>query len=292
MKIKILTLLALVAIKSVAQEKPFELEKKWSVSGFEVPESVSYDAKNKALYVSNIKGGMGEKDGNGYISKLGLDGKIISKKWITGLNAPKGMGLYNGKLYVADITQIVEIDIKNSKIINRYDAPEATFLNDISIDSEGNVFASNTFGENFMIYKLSKGKVSIWLKDKSLNMPNGLLVSGDNLYLGTWGEELNPKTFQTKVPGDLLKISLKTKKIEVVVKKVGNIDGVVKTIHGYLMSDYIAGKLVYVKDNENTSVDVITVESGAADIEFNKTHKVVYVPQMQAGRIDAYAIKK
>jgi len=47
---------------------------------FELPESVIYDSKNDVLYVSNITEHPFNKDGTGYISKIGLDGTIIKKK--------------------------------------------------------------------------------------------------------------------------------------------------------------------------------------------------------------------
>jgi len=51
-----------------------------------------------------------------------------------GTKWPKGMGIYNGLLYVADIDHVAVIDI-NTKSINKfYDFPEAQFLNDIAID--------------------------------------------------------------------------------------------------------------------------------------------------------------
>jgi len=45
-----------------------------------------------------------------------LNGSIIELNWIAGLNAPKGMAIYDNssgssKLYVSDITDLVEIDI-------------------------------------------------------------------------------------------------------------------------------------------------------------------------------------
>ena len=43
-------------------------------------------------------------------------GKMTEAEWITGLNAPKGMAVLNRKLYVTDIDQLIEIDIKEGKI--------------------------------------------------------------------------------------------------------------------------------------------------------------------------------
>ena len=80
----------------------------WKTEGFSNPESVVYDKTTDALYVSNVNGSAMEKDGNGFISKVALDGKILKLDWATGLNAPKGLAIYDGKLYTADIDTLVE----------------------------------------------------------------------------------------------------------------------------------------------------------------------------------------
>src|SRR5687768_14467011 len=64
-------------------------------------ESVLYDDAQDVLYVSNINGVPDGKDGNGFISKVSIDGKITEANWVKGMDAPKGLGLANGKLYVA-----------------------------------------------------------------------------------------------------------------------------------------------------------------------------------------------
>src|SRR5688572_12333575 len=104
-----------------------QLVRKWeSDTLFKVPESVLFDAANNVLYVANIDGtDPWGKDGNGSIGKLGTDGKIIAVEWIKGLNAPKGMGLYGGKLYVADLIDVVVIDIASGSIASSYSIKDA-----------------------------------------------------------------------------------------------------------------------------------------------------------------------
>src|SRR5215510_16348130 len=121
------------------------------------PESVVYAPKQDVLFVSNIEGKPDQKDQNGFISKVSpLNGSIVELNWITGLNAPKGMVVYdNGstsKLYVSDITDLVEIDIESGKIINRFNAPGSAFLNDVVSDDQGNIYVSDTITNT--IYKL------------------------------------------------------------------------------------------------------------------------------------------
>jgi DNA-binding beta-propeller fold protein YncE len=91
--------------------------------------------------LSNIDGKPDEKDGRGFISKISpVNGTIIELNWVTGLNAPKGMAVStdNSKLYVYDITDLVEINIANGQITNRSNAPGGAFLNDVVSDEQGN----------------------------------------------------------------------------------------------------------------------------------------------------------
>lgn len=81
------------------------------------PESVVYAPKHDILFVSNIDGKPDQKDQKGFISKVSLsNGSITELNWLTGLDAPKGMAIYNNsKLYVSDITDLVEIEIGMEK---------------------------------------------------------------------------------------------------------------------------------------------------------------------------------
>ena len=104
------------------------LQQLWVTEGFSNPESVIYDEANNVLYVSNVNGTPLNKDGNGFISKVSLDGKILKMDWVTGMDAPKGLAIHNGKLYAADIDTLIEIDITNAKIINAYTVNDAKFF--------------------------------------------------------------------------------------------------------------------------------------------------------------------
>ncbi|TGS80292.1 ATP/GTP-binding protein, partial [Mesorhizobium sp. M2D.F.Ca.ET.178.01.1.1] len=83
----------------------------WRAAGFDQPESALFDAANNRIVVSNIAGNPGEADGNGYLSVLSLDGKLVTRHWTDGMDAPKGMALSGGKLYVADITKVRVVDL-------------------------------------------------------------------------------------------------------------------------------------------------------------------------------------
>src|SRR5689334_5962124 len=150
------------------------------------PESAYYHAASNAIYVSSINGQILDKDGNGYISKLSLDGKVVSAKWVTGLNAPKGIRSVGNTLWVADIDEVVSIEIKTGVVKARVKVDGAQFLNDLATASDGTVYVSDS--NLSRIYAVKDGKSSVFVEGADVvEQPNGLLVDGDRLILGTIG---------------------------------------------------------------------------------------------------------
>ncbi|MEI9898847.1 MAG: hypothetical protein WDN31_00555 [Hyphomicrobium sp.] len=84
------------------------------------------------------------------------------------------MALSGGKLYASDIDKLVEIDPKSGTILAKYEAPGATFLNDVTVDAGGNVYVSDS--NTSTIWRLAGGKLEKWLEGPELKFPNGLKV--------------------------------------------------------------------------------------------------------------------
>ena len=105
----------------------------WTIGGLAQPESVALSADGRTLYIANVGGDGEARDGNGYISRATTGGKLVEKMWVTGLDAPKGAAVAGGRLYVSDIDKLVDIDIAAGKVVARYSAPGATFLNDVAV---------------------------------------------------------------------------------------------------------------------------------------------------------------
>ena len=263
------------------------LTKQWTVEGLEAPESAVYFKGH--YYVSNVAGQPAEKNGQGYISKVDLDGNMIEQKWITGFNAPKGLGIYKNQLFVADIDQIAVVDLLEGTITKTYQAEGATFLNDVEVGKDGSIYITDTFGGN-AIYQIRDGQISILIKDERLDYPNGLKIKGDDLYVASWGVVTNPETFGTDVPGKILRVNLSDKSITEVTKPTGNLDGLINYKNGFLTSDWIAGGILSV-DSEGKVNEVLDLNAGSADITYIRKQKVLLVPQMMDGTLVAYELK-
>lgn len=278
----------LLGIHTQASADTATPEKLWETEGFLNPESVVYDQQSDALYVSNVNGEATEKDGNGFISKVSLDGAILEKEWVSGLNAPKGLALYGNKLYTADIDTLVEIDIPSATITNRYQVSDAVFLNDVAASDSGEIFVSDMMKDR--IHSLKDGKFSIWLETPELLSPNGLHVDGGSLVVGAWG--VMTEGFSTQVPGHLKSVSLKDKAITSIGagSPVGNLDGVEAGPGGdYYVTDWMVGKLFHVDRNGHADL-MLTLEQGMADLEFIEEKNLIVLPMMLSNKLLAYKL--
>ncbi|MFN8207036.1 MAG: hypothetical protein U0T82_06455 [Bacteroidales bacterium] len=253
------------------------LTKVWtSPDGLKTPESVLFDQKRELLYVSNINGGHSDKDGNGFISRLSPEGKILSLEWVTGLNAPKGMGLWGDRLYVSDMNELVEIDVNTGKVLQKYEATDGLFLNDISCDINGKVYVSDMGDQK--IYRLWQGKLEVWLKDAKLENVNGLLVMNDYLLAG--------------VKDEILKINAATGAIEALAGNTGGIDGLVTDGRGnYLFSDWSGHvHFVYPGKPKIKLLDTTPDKVNAADIEYIIDKDILLVPTFSDNHVVAYRL--
>lgn len=243
------------------------LTKLWETpAGLKKPESVIHDPERALLYVSNVNGSPTEKDGNGFIAQVSLQGELVKTRWVTDLNAPKGMAIHDDKLYVADIDGLVEIGLASGKVSARYVADGAIFLNDVTAAVNGDVYVSDMMTDT--IYRLHQNNFKAWLTDKRLQAPNGLYAERDHLVVGSWG--IIREGFSTKTPGHLTQVSLSDKSIASLGngKPVGNLDGVEPDRQGnYYVTDWMAGKLFHIKPSGEFDV-LLELEQGTADHEY------------------------
>jgi DNA-binding beta-propeller fold protein YncE len=276
------------------QQNQIKINKVWETpDDLKNPESVLYALKQDILFVSNIDGKPDQKDQKGFISKVSpSNGSIIELNWITGLNAPKGMVIYNNnKLYVSDITDLVEIDIANGKIIKRLNVPGSAFLNDVASDNQGNIYVSDT-GTN-TIYKLDTNlkdntSLQVWLQNPELNGPNGLHFDNNK----------NKLIVVSKSGAGMKVVDLENKTISSLGKEgrttpVGGLDGIESdaTETHYYVTDNPAGK-VYTVNADGTGYGTLIdlQRQGTADLEFIPGQNMIVIPIMQDNKLAAYKL--
>jgi hypothetical protein len=251
------------------------LEKLWETdSVVAVPESVLPDIKNKLLFISLIDGGGWVADGKGGVGKLGPDGKNYNPDWITGLNAPKGMGVTNNKLYVADISEVVVIDIQKGKIEKKIPIDSATGLNDITVDNKGTVYVSDS--RKARIWKITNDVPALYLD--SVKGVNGLKSIGDELFIGAGKNFI--KAGKNKTLTTIAELPQGIDGIE----PVGNGDFILTSWAGYIFYVTTDGKI-------ETLLDTHVEKSNTADIGYDPVKKIVYVPTFNAKRVAAYKLK-
>jgi sugar lactone lactonase YvrE len=266
------------------------LTEQWqSKAELKQPESVAYDIMRRSLYVSNINGEPSAKDGNGFISLIANDGKIEKLKWVDGLNAPKGMAIFGKNLFVADINELLVIDVETAKITKRFTLDGEHFLNDVAIDRSGIIYVTDTSTNR--IYRLYRGQLEIWLEDKKLDNPNGLYIDNEHLIVGSWGKPTDG--WKTDIPGHLLVISSKDKSIADFAdgSPIGNLDGLAKQDDTtFLVTDWMQGKLMQVSNDGQVNT-LLDLGQGTADILYLRSKKLLLIPHMMKGKLIAYSIK-
>lgn len=254
----------------------YSLEKIWQTdSTLKVPESVLYDANARVLYVANIDGSPMEKDGNGSIAKVGLDGQIIDKEWITGLDAPKGMALYQHQLFVADITELVVIDIKTASIAERIPVEGSVFLNDVTVDSEGAVYVSDSRSNK--VHRIRNGEVTIYLEE--IRSVNGLLAVGRDLYI--------------LAAGRLLKADAERNLTTLVEGMDDSTDGIEMVTEDEFIVSCWSGIVYYVMADGSKEVLLDTRDQGinSADIGYDAENRILYVPTFYKNSVFSYQVK-
>lgn len=242
------------------------LEKLWQTdSTLNIPESVLYVADSKILFVSNSEN----------ISKVSLDGDIVKQVWVTGLTATKGLGIYNGLLYAAELSNVAVIDIHTNTIVKRIRIDGAGMLNDITIDPQGIVYVSDT--RTNKIHRIENGVATVYLEN--MEKVNGLLAVGDVLYALTAGK--------------LQKIDVNKHQQVIAEGFEGNTDGLVQVKENEFLVSCWQGTIyyVYADGSKQVLLDTRDQKINTADLGYNPSTRTVYVPTFFRGTVVAYKLK-
>jgi hypothetical protein len=275
MRPTLVILIVITLLPAALHAQQPSLQKLWETDTIiAVPESVLPDPANHILYISLIDGGPWDVDGKGGVGRLSPDGKQYNGTWITGLNAPKGMGRYGNRLYVADISNVVVIDIAKGTIIKKIPVPGEIGLNDITVDDNGVVYVSDS--KSGKVYRIANDIPSLYMEN--LEGANGLKASGKNLYI------LARKQVLLADPSKNLKVLTDLPNGGDGVEEVGNGDLIVSEWVGNVFYVYADGRKVQMLDRKPE-------KKNTADIWYDQKTKTLYVPGFFGKTITAYRLK-
>lgn len=166
-------------------------------------ESCVYDAARGVILAVNRGRPPREALNDGFISFIGHDGSVITKRW-TGdqpegplLNQPYGSAISGDVLYVADRDGGTSKADPTRAVVRMIDlatgasrgevAVESPGLNDLAVAADGTVYATQTTAggksddpSTWKVFRIAPdGAASVLIEGAPLNQPNGIEMDGD-----------------------------------------------------------------------------------------------------------------
>ena len=243
----------LVLVVLTLTARPASADIQFIVCCFENPEVALWDPASRAWYVSSYGGytlDQVNREGDGFISKLDKDGNDVPGEYVTGLNSPYDMDVFKGKLFVADTSELVVVDVKTGNIDRKIKVGNTNgILNGVAVDpSTGDVYVSGWTDDT--IYRVAGAatktpKATIFLRSHSLETPNDMLIENRRMVVTADGPGFFTSSFDP-TQGRLLAVDMKTKKIKPLTERFGVPDGIVKDGRGYFTDDYMTGRIIRV----------------------------------------------
>ncbi|MCK5478713.1 MAG: hypothetical protein KAI44_07340 [Methylococcales bacterium] len=255
--------------------------------GFATPESVEYNAVEDVYLVTNINGGSLAADGNGFISKLKPDGRVIDLKWIDGkkegvtLNAPKGAAIVGKNLFVTDINQVHVFRLSDGQQKKSITITGSTFLNGITPGAGDYVYVTDSgFSEGLVpsgtdaIYKVRvNGQYEAIVKDKDMGGPNGIWDDNGRLLVVTFGS------------GKMISIDRSGKQTALLPPPHGELDGLVKLEEGRFLLSSWGGSAIYAMNKDNTFTVFADSLDAPADLGIDTKRKRLLIPLFKQNKV-------
>jgi sugar lactone lactonase YvrE len=254
-------------------------------AGFSVPECVVHDTEADVYLVSNINGSPTEKDGNGFVSRVSPGGKVLALRWIEGgkgkvqLDAPKGMALSGGDLFVADISTVRVFDRKTGALKANVPIANSLFLNDICPGEDGSVYVTDT--GNPAVYRIARDySVEVVATGEALGKPNGIIADGGALRIADYGGNRIYRLDEKGMP------------VDVRVLPNGGLDGILRLEDGSILVSSWEAAAVFRVDGAGNITRLIGGIPSPADIGFDAKRSLVLVPVFEKSEVRAVPLPR
>lgn len=218
-----------------------------SAAGLKRPESVCYDFQTETYYVSNTG-----------------DGSIIASKdlktyapIVQGKGAVRGLYIYKRTLYAASEQGLLVYELETDKLVRTVPIYGSVFLNDVTVDSVGNVYITDSKASKIFKYQPSNQEVSTFL-GKGIQNPNGIIYDSAKNRLLLVSLRPNSPIQEITLPEGKLSLYKST--------NLGNLDGLGMAPDGELyFSSWQSGAIYRLKDRNSEPKLIWSGLSGAAD---------------------------
>jgi sugar lactone lactonase YvrE len=266
-------------------------------AGLQTPECVLWDADQDVYFVSNINGDPTAADQNGFISKIGPDGKIINLKFVDGnkkrgeLNAPKGMAIAGDILYVADLDVVRKFDRKSGKPKGKITVKGSVFLNALALSPDGKVLYVSDSAVKIneagfagtgadAIYEIVIGKRSAkpLIQDKALHWPNGMVADESGLWVVTLGRN------------ELIHVNYKGELGSLTKLPKGGLDGIVRLADGSFLISSWDGSAIYRGLPGGEFTEVLSGLTSPASIGLDSKRHAVLIPVFMASAVEIHTL--
>ncbi len=252
------------------------------VDSFRTPESVLYDATMDVYLVSNINGSPFDKDDNGFISRVGADGRVVELHWLDGasdsvtLNAPKGMAIRGDTLYIADIDEVRMFDRTTGGPLGTLLTRRGAFLNDIGVGPDGNLYVTDTglrpdfsAGPGGIFRFTARGRQ--W--EAATGGPNGVVGDTGGTYVVVYWN------------GDVVRFGATRQAMP--RPAGGQLDGVVRLADGTLLaSSWADSSIIRLAPGDTAWTRLYVGMPSPADIGLDTRRSRVLIPILQGNRVE------
>jgi hypothetical protein len=166
-----------------------------TITGFNHVESVATDGK--FIYAADIGKELNPttNDGDGKIIKLDKKGRTIETNFVkVKLDAPKGIAINKGILFINDIDRLLAIDLKTGNKLYEIDfSKDTSFLNDIAVWDNNILYVSATDKSKLYKVNLSDRSYSEIKTDVTILGINGLFCykNANRIYVNGIGKDSN-----------------------------------------------------------------------------------------------------
>jgi len=198
-----------------------------------------------------------------------------------------GVTLANGRLYVGDDNDLVEIDINAGKVVARHQPQDGPGrFNDVTADALGNVYVCS--GRLHTLFRRQHDKFEPWVKldHAQTGGLNGLRAESNRLLLGGWTLK---NTDGEEQLGHLSTVDFSTKEVGRIGRQpISRIDGIEPDGQGgYTVTDWVTGQVSTVTA-DGVPTTLMTLGQGTADHDYIIEQQTLIMPSMLEGKVRAF----